>query len=565
MSSSRSNGNKKALDKLRKSDLYTVFLKYPAGSDPAAQEFCDLFGNPVLASHEDSFGRSSGLHTVQTMRDLRAIEHTRLAHGDSVQLLGYRRANGRGGGLFVWDRQMEFNDNGGTIVKPNSVNPGNTGRWVRPGHGSCRSTVHVHWFGAIPEDLNDGLMSVPEMTTAIQNAFKPNTDPASNRWSAGVVFESQGQGGLSISDRYYTVNMPIEVDGACEITGSNHPFSFEERNVPKIRLTGTTTVSALGRDIKKRAVLYVRNNLSTLNNAKGHTKGFSCKGIALINNNSSLVADTYGIYFHSTNASRIDLNVAVYNAAYAIRSKGSLFYTQGSVYAQRCVFGVYCGGDNRFECTSINLKIFCFHVYRPFTCQSELFYSHITITADHCGVSAYKNGDLGAQDAGTLTPIIAAVQRKCFGNIFTIGNEMTDAMVFYFSGRQDAFDTNLQSTINYSGIQEWLWYERPGLTDVYTENDGLCPVSKQAIFSVGKGGGQLVVNNYNNLASDTLPTTSSLTALGDNPNSVMIVFDNAMIVKKRYRRFKSSEKFTNNINEHVYAINTLPGNFEIFN
>jgi hypothetical protein len=113
--------------------------------------------------------------TLETMAALRALAPP--ASGDVfVELLGYRQPGDGGGGFFRWDATATVDDNGGTVVKPDSASP--AGRWRRVVSGA----VSVLYFGA----YNDGTHPA-ETRAAIQAAIDAMINAAAASHTTGAL------------------------------------------------------------------------------------------------------------------------------------------------------------------------------------------------------------------------------------------------------------------------------------------------------------------------------------------------------------------------------------------
>ena len=84
------------------------------------------------------------MRLIDTMATLRATDPSGIPDLFLVLLDGFAAANDGGGGLFVWRATSTEHDNGGTVVRPDSITPPNPGRWVRLYSGA----ISVRWFGA---------------------------------------------------------------------------------------------------------------------------------------------------------------------------------------------------------------------------------------------------------------------------------------------------------------------------------------------------------------------------------------------------------------------------------
>lgn len=84
---------------------------------------------------------------VRTIEDLKRLPVQ--ASKGVIFVAGYHSVGDGGGGTFVWNPSMIKDDNGGTIIKPNSYS--GPGRWVR----SYSGPVYPEWFGAKKDGSDD--------------------------------------------------------------------------------------------------------------------------------------------------------------------------------------------------------------------------------------------------------------------------------------------------------------------------------------------------------------------------------------------------------------------------
>ena len=82
---------------------------------------------------------------VNNISELRALTPGSVSE---VNVAGYYSNDDGGGGTFIWDANSRVDDNGGTIIIPNS-NP-SQGRWIRDTSGYDH--YNVKWFGARGQD-----------------------------------------------------------------------------------------------------------------------------------------------------------------------------------------------------------------------------------------------------------------------------------------------------------------------------------------------------------------------------------------------------------------------------
>jgi hypothetical protein len=106
---------------------------------------------------------------VDTIATLRAIDSSNIPDSFLVLLDGFALANDGGGGIFVWRATSTDNDNGGTVVRPNSITPADPDRWLRHYTGA----INVRWFGAGLGAADDAPLIQRAVGTAIHtSAFR---------------------------------------------------------------------------------------------------------------------------------------------------------------------------------------------------------------------------------------------------------------------------------------------------------------------------------------------------------------------------------------------------------
>lgn len=86
--------------------------------------------------------------TVNNLAALRAV--STFAGGDPMYVLGHTNPGDGGGGFFYFSLVLTGADNDGTIVKPASVSPAASGRWLRQIDGF----INVRFFGAYGSGSN---------------------------------------------------------------------------------------------------------------------------------------------------------------------------------------------------------------------------------------------------------------------------------------------------------------------------------------------------------------------------------------------------------------------------
>jgi hypothetical protein len=208
---------------------------------------------------------SQALETdVGTIADLRALAAP--TSGNPARLiLGYGAAADGGGGIFIWHASelgpqlgmSPTGDDGGTIIKPNSLTASQPGRWKRLYSGP----LSVKWFGAKGDGVNnDGAL--------IRNALVAAGDGVDNARSRDVYMPA---GDYKCSD-------DLVID----------------RNVHFFGASGT------GRNAKTR-LLFVDGKKLWIKGATGNQIGQSCviehfNVQSLSEGQSGRVADVPGIY-----------------------------------------------------------------------------------------------------------------------------------------------------------------------------------------------------------------------------------------------------------------------------
>ncbi len=107
---------------------------------------------------------------MNSMATLRAIDTSNIADSFLVLLAGFASANDGGGGIFVWRATSTANNDGGTVVRPNSIPPADPGRWLRDYAGA----INVRWFGAGLGAADDAPLIQRAVETAIHIGFPGN-------------------------------------------------------------------------------------------------------------------------------------------------------------------------------------------------------------------------------------------------------------------------------------------------------------------------------------------------------------------------------------------------------
>lgn len=104
--------------------------------------------------------------TVASIAELRALTAT----NRPVQVLGYYAAGDDGGGLFVWKAASTAEDNGGTVIRPDSVSAGDPGRWER----ILGPFVTPQMFGARADGVTDDSAAIQAALQAHSWLVLPN-------------------------------------------------------------------------------------------------------------------------------------------------------------------------------------------------------------------------------------------------------------------------------------------------------------------------------------------------------------------------------------------------------
>lgn len=107
----------------------------------------DATALPVVLSPGSIFPGSANI--VDTIAVLRGLAVP--ASGAVAKVLGYYNAQGSGGGWFQYSAAASGADNGGSIIKPTSINPANPGRWLRTAEGQ----EDIRVWGAHADGVTD--------------------------------------------------------------------------------------------------------------------------------------------------------------------------------------------------------------------------------------------------------------------------------------------------------------------------------------------------------------------------------------------------------------------------
>lgn len=148
--------------------------------------------NPTAGTNVAGWRRIAGTE-VPTIAKLRTLIAPSAANPSHV-VLGFAAPADGGGGLFVWDPTevgpSPTGDDGGTIIKPNSITYPTAGRWKRLHSGS----LNVKWFGA-------------------------KGDGSQNDRDAIVAAIASAQGTVEFPPGVYKVNSTIIIDKAVRLVG----------------------------------------------------------------------------------------------------------------------------------------------------------------------------------------------------------------------------------------------------------------------------------------------------------------------------------------------------------
>ena len=135
-----------------------------------------------------------------------------------LSLLGYYTPADGGGGNFYWDASSAEAENGGTVIKPNSVLPSVPGRWRRV----QSSPLNVRWFGA----KGDGRTHDTNAIQAAIDAGRAHSGADPDR--SGVIYFPPGKYRLTKFVEI-TASVPLTLegeDGVSEILLSNIEDGF---------------------------------------------------------------------------------------------------------------------------------------------------------------------------------------------------------------------------------------------------------------------------------------------------------------------------------------------------
>lgn len=100
----------------------------------------------------------SGVVTVDTIAELKAINVASVVDGSSTNVLGYYAAGDGSGGVFIYNFGSVAADNGGTVIAPTA----GAGRWLRVYTGA----ISVDWFGAVGNGTTNDTTAITSAITA---------------------------------------------------------------------------------------------------------------------------------------------------------------------------------------------------------------------------------------------------------------------------------------------------------------------------------------------------------------------------------------------------------------
>jgi hypothetical protein len=116
----------------------------PGGSSPQNEVFRIWVAKPQSLNPQEK-----GLHCIEGIESLRAMEPSE--EEPCIFVLGYFLPGDGGGGIFRWNSTSIEVHNSGTIIKPNSINAVDPGRWERVND----DRFSVRWFGAVGDGMTD--------------------------------------------------------------------------------------------------------------------------------------------------------------------------------------------------------------------------------------------------------------------------------------------------------------------------------------------------------------------------------------------------------------------------
>jgi hypothetical protein len=152
--------------------------------------------------------------TVDNIADLKAIPSPIFK---SVFVNGYHTPGDGGGGLFHWDSSNDDSDNGGTIIKPDSIP---SGRWIR----TLSKPLNVLWFGAKPDLTRYTGCAMTAGLPALNGSFVPMDDGTSVAVGMAVVVWGAGPGGTDLLTKVETVGanqLTLATDAGTTVTNAS--------------------------------------------------------------------------------------------------------------------------------------------------------------------------------------------------------------------------------------------------------------------------------------------------------------------------------------------------------
>ena len=155
----------------------------------AAQD-AEILRYEQLVEAENNLPTPAATYTVSNMEGLRALAPT----GDAVVYLrGYAENGDGGGGSFYWDEASTAADNGGTIIKTNTLEKG---RFIRV----CEPTYrNVKWFGAAGSGKKDDTKAIQAAIDSLPQSGGTVVLPGGTYVVTSTVNIGNGNGGESFS------------------------------------------------------------------------------------------------------------------------------------------------------------------------------------------------------------------------------------------------------------------------------------------------------------------------------------------------------------------------------
>lgn len=190
-----------------------VYRLEATGAAGQETQVVDLGGVPVIP--------------VATISDLQALNTDPLPDGQQVSVREYHEGTGRGGRVMVWDSTSTEDDNGGTVIAPDTGG----GRWLWDGRG--RITPYL--FGA----RGDGVANdTPAVQEALEYVFERNY--ANLHFPAGrFLFEQQAAIEVGGDEREVSITgdgresqlFSANGDGCIKIESTNRRHRVDLRNI----------------------------------------------------------------------------------------------------------------------------------------------------------------------------------------------------------------------------------------------------------------------------------------------------------------------------------------------